>query len=58
MADNTDIKLRRAQIYSVFVRNHTKKGTLKALEDDLQRIKELGTDYIWLLPIYPIGKRS
>lgn len=58
MADNTDIKLRRAQIYSVFVRNHTKKGTLKALEDDLQRIKELGTDYIWLLPIYPIGKKD
>lgn len=58
MASQTDIKLRRAQIYSIFVRNHTKAGTLKAIEPDLQRIKELGTNYIWLLPIYPIGKKD
>ena len=58
MASQTDIKLRKAQIYSIFVRNHTKKGTLKAIEPDLSRIKSLGTDYIWLLPIYPIGKKD
>jgi len=28
------------------------------VEEDLDRIKALGTDIIWLLPIYPIGKKS
>jgi len=58
MASQTDVKLRKVQIYSIFVRNHTKKGTLMALEPDLQRIKNLGTDYIWLMPIYPIGRKN
>jgi len=56
MADDTSTDLRKLQIYSVFVRNHTKEGTLKALEPDLPRIKALGTDFIWLLPINPVGK--
>lgn len=55
MADDTSVELRKLQIYSVFVRNHTKEGTLRALESDLPRIKELGTDFIWLLPINPVG---
>lgn len=58
MAVQTDIKLRKSQIYCIFVRNHTKKGTLKAIESDLPRIKELGTDFIWLLPINPIGRKD
>lgn len=55
MAYQTNINLRKVQIYSVFTRNHTPEGTLKALERDLERIKNLGTDYIWLLPINPAG---
>ena len=58
MASQTDIKLRKSQIYCIFVRNHTKQGTLKAIESDLQRIKNLGTDYIWLMPIFPIGRKD
>ncbi|WP_412988916.1 alpha-amylase family glycosyl hydrolase [Pediococcus siamensis] len=56
MADDTNVNLRKIQIYSVFVRNHTAEGTLKALEADLPRIKTLGTDFVWLLPINPVGK--
>lgn len=55
MAKNTDIKLRDAVIYSIYVRNHTKEGTFRAIEPDLDRIKELGTDIIWFMPIHPIG---
>lgn len=58
MASQTDIKLRKMQIYCIFVRNHTKKGTLKAIEPDLDRIKALGTDCIWLMPINPIGRKD
>ncbi|WP_125763164.1 alpha-amylase family glycosyl hydrolase [Companilactobacillus hulinensis] len=56
MADDTSIKLRSKQLYCIFVRNHTEEGTLRAVVPDLDRIKSLGTDYIWLLPINPIGE--
>ena len=55
MAKNTDPVLQTQTIYSVFVRNHTKEGTFRALIPDLERIKALGTDIIWLLPIHPVG---
>ncbi|MBR0063553.1 MAG: alpha-amylase [Oscillospiraceae bacterium] len=55
MAKNTDIELQRAVIYSVYVRNHTPEGTFRALIPDLGRIKSLGTDIVWLMPIHPIG---
>ena len=58
MAKNTDIKLRDNVIYSIYVRNHTKEGTFRAIEPDLDRIKELGTDIIWFMPIHPIGVKG
>ncbi|MCL2243945.1 MAG: alpha-amylase family glycosyl hydrolase [Treponema sp.] len=58
MAGNTGTDLRNLVIYSVYVRNHSEEGTFKGLERDLGRIKELGTDIIWLLPIHPIGKKN
>jgi glycosidase len=45
-----------APIYEVFVRQHTKEGTFKALSADLDRIKSLGVEVIWLMPIHPIGQ--
>lgn len=56
MAKNTDITLRQQMIYSVFVRNHTPEGTFAAMEKDLDRIRALGTDIIWFMPIQPVGK--
>ena len=55
MAKQTDIRLRGDVIYSVYVRNHTPEGTFNALISDRDRIKALGTDIIWLMPIHPIG---
>ncbi len=43
-------------IYEVFVRNHTREGSFQALIPDLNRIKGLGVDVVWLMPIHPIGK--
>lgn len=42
-------------IYQVFVRNHTQEGTLKALQKDLKRIKDLGVTILYLMPIHEIG---
>ena len=58
MAEHTDQNLLHQVMYSVFVRNHTKEGTFRALEGDLDRLKGLGADIIWLMPIHPIGSEG
>lgn len=56
MAADTSTNLRSLIIYSVFVRNHTPEGTFRSVIPDLPRIKELGADAVWLMPIHPIGE--
>lgn len=58
MAYQTNTDLRNQVIYSIYVRNYSKEGTFEAVEMDLDRIKSLGVDIIWFLPIYPIGKEK
>ena len=47
---------KNATIYQVNVRQHTPEGTFAALEQDLPRLKGLGADILWLMPIHPIGE--
>ncbi len=58
MAKNTDIFLRNQVIYSVYVRCHTPEGTFRAVIDDLDRIRDLGVDIVWFMPIHPIGVKG
>ena len=58
MAKNTAKKYRNQVIYSVFVRNHSQEGTFEAVRRDLARIRSLGVDIIWLMPIHPIGTEA
>ena len=58
MAVDTSMELRNQVMYSVFVRNHTQESTFQALIRDLDRIRGLGVDIIWLLPVYPIGAQA
>lgn len=56
MAFDTPADLRNLVIYSVYVRNHGPNGTFADVEVDLPRIRQMGVDLIWLMPIHPIGK--
>jgi len=47
---------RNAVIYELNVRQHSPAGNLKSATADLARIKQLGVDVIWLMPIHPIGE--
>ncbi len=58
MAKDTSIELRNLFLYQVYIRNHTTEGTFKAFNHDLLRIKNLGVDIIYFLPIHPIGKKN
>ena len=44
-----------ATIYEVNVRQYTPEGTFKAFENQLPRLKELGVEILWFMPIHPIG---
>ena len=54
MAQDTDKSLRQQVIYQIFTRNY-RSGKLKDVERDLDRIKSLGVDIIYLLPVQPSG---
>ena len=58
MAVQTPKAYRNQIMYSGFVRNHTPEGTFQALRRDLKRIRDLGVDVIWLMPIHPIGRTA
>ena len=48
---------KNATIYEVNVRQYTPEGTFKAFEKHLPRLKNMGIDIIWLMPIHPIGEK-
>lgn len=58
MAIETKKDLRNLLIYQVYVRNYSEEGSFSSLRNDLQRIKDLGVDIVYLLPIHPIGKAN
>ena len=39
-------------VYEMNVRQYTPAGTFAAAEEQLPRLKELGVDVIWLMPIH------
>lgn len=49
---------KNATIYEVNLRQFTEEGTFRAFEKHLPRIKQLGIDIIWLMPIHPIGEKN
>ena len=45
-------------VYEMNLRQYTPEGTFAAAREQLPRLKELGVDVIWLMPIYPIGEKE
>lgn len=47
-----------AVIYEVNTRQFTSEGTFQAFADHLPRLKELGVDILWFMPIQTIGEKD
>jgi alpha-amylase len=45
----------QGNIYEVNVRQYTPEGTFKAFEKHLQRLKDMGVQTLWFMPVQPIG---
>ncbi len=49
---------RNATIYEVNLRQYTPEGTFKAFQQHLPRLKKMGVDILWLMPVNPIGVKN
>jgi glycosidase len=56
MAVDTPKNVRNLVLYEIYVRNHGPNGTFADVTKDLPRIREMGVDVVWFMPIHPIGQ--
>ena len=49
---------KNAAIYQLNTRQFTQEGTFQAAQTQLPRLKQLGVDIIWLMPIHEIGEQN
>lgn len=47
--------VKSATVYEVNVRQYSSNSKLASVTKDIPRLKSLGVDVLWLMPIYPIG---
>lgn len=47
---------KNAVIYEVNTRQFSPEGNFRGVADQLDRLKNLGVDLIWFMPVYPIGE--
>lgn len=48
--------MKNAVIYEVNIRQFSEEGSFDAVTNDLERLKDMGVDIVWLMPIHPIGE--
>lgn len=47
---------KNATVYELNIRQFSEEGSFRAVERELPRLKAMGIDIIWLMPVHPIGK--
>ncbi len=47
-----------SNIYEVNIRQYTPEGTFTAFSEHLPRLKDMGVEIIWLMPVTPISKKG
>lgn len=50
--------VKNATLYELNIRQFSEDGSFKAVEKELPRLKKLGIDIIWLMPVQPIGVKN
>src|SRR6478672_3632255 len=48
----------QTNIYEVNLRQYTKEGSFKAFAHHLPRLKEMGVEVLWFMPITPISQKE
>ncbi|MEZ5306649.1 MAG: alpha-amylase family glycosyl hydrolase [Pyrinomonadaceae bacterium] len=47
---------REGVIYQIYPRQYSEKGDFDSITKDLPRLKALGVDILWIMPVQPIGE--
>src|SRR5687767_7562113 len=50
--------IKTTNIYEVNVRQYTQEGTFNAFLKELPRLKEMGVETLWFMPITPIAQKN
>ena len=56
--NDTPTPISSSVIYEVNVRQFSKEGTFAEVQKALPRLKAMGVDILWLMPINPIGVKN
>lgn len=56
-AANTDW-LRQTNVYEVNVRQYSQEGTFNAFVKELPRLKDMGVETLWFMPVTPIAQKN
>jgi glycosidase len=51
-------KIASATVYEVNIRQYSPEGTINAFTKDLPRLKDLGVQVLWIMPVQPIGVKN
>ena len=49
---------KKANIYEVNLRQYTEDGSIRAFMREIPRLRNMGVDILWLMPIQPIGIKN
>jgi cyclomaltodextrinase / maltogenic alpha-amylase / neopullulanase len=49
--------LRKSVVYEIFPRNFSQAGDFNAITAQLDELKDLGVDILWLMPVHPHGQK-
>ncbi len=49
---------KNANIYEVNMRQYTEEGTIQAFLKHMPRLKNMGVDILWIMPVHPIGEKN
>ena len=47
---------KKSVIYEVNIRQYTPEGTINSFSNHLPRLKEMGVDILWVMPVFPISE--
>src|SRR5215216_182865 len=50
--------IKHTNVYEVNVRQYTKEGTFNAFARQLPRLKDMGVETLWFMPITPISEKE
>lgn len=54
----TPVWVRDGVIYEIYPRDFSERGNFEGVTAELDRLKDLGVNILWLMPIHPIGQEK